>query len=281
MKGFSFSASAGTFTFGDGDRDALVVPSGRMLQVLPDEVAVDNNDRAYPDMPKAGARLYTYVWSITRVIDAELNNHYSHVGTGRVLVSVTPQAYSLTGVIAAVPAGCDFFEGRIKVTRTVAPSHNWLGSAFAVLCPQDKWINAQFVPLEAGLGFIRVLHVYISGANLIWHMQQSLGAAPGGYGNHPGNPGGVPGAVSGFGSFPADGGETVHNGTAGWPAYYGGETPPFRKVQAYTDDTDVFGNPSVPQAHRMTGSDPPTTTDPTNFGATWRFTLRGRFGRRT
>lgn len=279
MKGFSFSAAAGTMTFGDGDREALAIPSGRLLQLIPDELTIDDTDLSYPDLPKGSMK--THIWQIVQNLLVSPN--YAFTETGRAFITATPQEYSTTGILAAVPTGCDVFVGRLKATRTAAPSHGWLGASLAILCPEDEWIDPSFVPFEAGLGFMRALHVYMSGGNLIWHIQQSLGDAPGGYGNHPGNPGGEPSSIGTpfGGGNTRNGGETVNGGVAGWPIYYPGDTgAPHYRTRSYLDNAFAF-SVQVPQLHRASGGTPPTLADATNMASTWRFDLRGQFGRRT
>lgn len=276
---FAYSRADGTFRVGSPGRDALVVPEGRMLQFLPDEVEEVDNDRTYPDLGRG--RMYTHTWSLTQ--NSLLDPPHAGSEVGRAHVTALPGAWSATGIIAAVPPGCNLFEGEIMLTRTVAPTHNWLGADWAVLSPTGKWLKPEMNLLEAGLGFLRALYIYISDGNLIWHMQQSLAAAPGGYGNHPGTPGGEPAWLDNPYSPGANrnGGETVHNGTAGWPVYYPGDTgaPHYRSWSGHPGYG--FFTVYVPSAHRASGSSPPSISDPTNYGASWRFTLRGRFGRRT
>lgn len=276
-KGFVFDPIGKTMSFLDADAATLVIPDSFPVLLLPEVVTIDDHDAVLPDVPKD--RMFVHQWTISRVVDGS-GTHYSHSGVGRCHVTATPQEYSSTTNLVAVPGGADIFVGQVRLQRTVNPTHNWIGSAIPKMVPENVWISLPTgsALLEAHLGFSRALSLYISGGNLVLHRQQSVSVAPGGYGTF-GN--GEPASYSSFGSFPASGGETVFNSLAGYPVYYGGDASPQYKTQVYTDDTDVFGNPTVPQANRKTGSNPPSTSDPTNFGATWRIDIRGQFGRRS
>lgn len=283
MKGFEFDPDAGTLALRDAGRDAFVFPDSVPVQMLPDELVVNNHDAVYPDVPKG--RVTTHQWGITRAIVLEGDNivyHFSAVENGKCAVTALPQEWSTTTILAPAPAGADVFAMLVRLNRTVAPTNHW-PSGISVATVQNQWIPLTgSILLEVGFGFARAMSIYISGGNLVLHQQQSVTTSPGGYGNLPGNPGGEPANITVWaGDNFRNGGEAVHNGTAGIPIYYGGNSAPQYRARQVNSSTGFPTWPAVPRNHRASGTQPPTTSDPTDIGSTWRIDLRGQFGRRS
>jgi hypothetical protein len=283
-KGFIFDPVARTLTFADGDRAALVAPGGTLIGLLPTEFTLTDQDAVFPDATKD--RMFVHQWSLQYAAE----NWYA-TETGLCLVTALPQEWSLTTVLGDAPDGTDIFTAQVRLTQTVAPSHNWLGIPIAKLVPEGVWISLTgSLSLEANFGMCRAMSIYIDNdpmsatyRKLVLFQQQSVATAPGGYGLHGGTPGGEPGAV---GSPPAPGqnfqtgGETLYNSAPGWPVYQGPNSAPQYKNRGAPADTGPF-SADVSQLYRKSGSQPPSISDPTNYSSTWSFDLRGQFGRRS
>lgn len=298
MKGFEFRPVEGEVAFGDGVRPDLVFPDNKLFNFIPDSFNLVNYDVAYPDVTKD--KIYFHHWNIQR-INADVYRHYED---GFVEITALPQEYEHITVLDTAPADAEVFIAQIKLVRTVAPSHDWaLSLPISKMVPENVWItNTGSFQLEGSLGFTRVLSIMIDqdplSANfgkLVLIKQQSVGTAPGGYGDLPPispatGAGGEPGSVSTFGwsdGTSRGGGEVVEGTTKGWPLYYpASNTTPHYRVYGPTN-VDYGPGPSPfavlcsTQGYRKSGANPPTLTDPTNMGSTWRIQLRGRYGRRT
>lgn len=279
MKGYTFDPATRTITFhGPDGRTPLVVPTSIPVLLLPSEVSFSAQDAVYPDAPKG--RIFIHTW----MVQETLGNYFS-AETGRCSVSALPQEWSSVTTLATAPAGANYFLCQVKMSRIVAPSHPWGPETLVAKPPASKWISlvTGSLLLEAAQSFSRALSVFVdvdAGSptlgKLVLHQQQSVADAPGGFGAWgEGEPGGI-GAP--FTYSPHNGGETAHDGVAGYPVYSGPAVAPQYKVTSGPTSPFV-GVVPVRQTHRRTGSDPPSITDPTNYGATWRLDIRGRFGR--
>lgn len=296
MKGYVFDPVAKTMSFYRGaGQTTLVLPDSFPLLLIPGELSLSNYDVVFPDVPKG--RMYTHNWSVSKVRDQQNVYHYNSIGVGRALVTALPQEWSQVTALADAPSGTDLFKMQARIVRTVAPTHSWSSLPIVVTTKQNDWLSLTgSIYLEASLGFSRSMSIYIDDdallpdgitpnpmyRKLVLHQQQSVMPAPGGYGligsGEPAvltNPPGLP--------LTASGGEMIANGAAGFPVFYGGDVAPQYQWTQLTDSaaTDPFGNIKVSQHNRASGSAPPSTSDPTNFGATWRLDLRGQFGRRS
>lgn len=286
LKGYVFDTVAKTMTFhGGAAAPTLVIPDSIPVILLPDEVAVTDHNAVLPDASKG--RMYTHIWRYIRPPAS-----FTGTEAGRAFVTALPQEWSDTTALLDAPDGTDVFVGQIRLSRTSAPSHNWLGSAINKLVPENVWITVlggTSMLVEAHLGFARALSVYLDDdpesapyRKLVLHQQQSIGPAPGGYGGF----GTGYSAFSNPGNFDTgNSGETGHNGTAGWPVYYPGDTgaPHYRFRNVPIDEADPFSAALwvPPTTYRASGSTPPSITDPTNYSSTWQIDLRGHFGRRS
>ena len=112
MKGFAFDPGAGTLTFRDGVRDALVAPDGTLINLLPDEFTLTNYDTTFPDVPKD--RIYRHTWSMQRFDSWS----WYHWETGNVTISALPQDWASTVVLADAPARQPQYPVRIELPQT-------------------------------------------------------------------------------------------------------------------------------------------------------------------
>lgn len=129
--------------------------------------------------------------------------------------------------------------------------------------------------IEAAMGLTRAMHLVIEDGYLKLIAEQTVGPACGGashtWGDYP--------ASSIFTtSGDAEGGIFEHSGTAGLIVWTSSSSP-YRKSSNRVIDTD--GNPADFTTHQRTGSDPVTTTDPTNYASTYSVDVKGHFGRRS
>lgn len=280
MKGYAIDPVTKTITFhGPDGRTPLVVPDSIPVLLLPTEVSFASHDATYPDVSKG--RIFVHTWTAQYSVLAG----YFAGETGVCVVSALPGEWSAVTALATAPAGANFFLCQVKLSRVVAPSHTWGPETLVAKPPAGKWISlvTGSLLLEAVQSFSRALSIFVdvevgspTFGKLVLHRQQSVADAPGGFGVW-GE--GEPGALgTPFTYSPHNGGETTHDGVAGYPVYQGPNVAP--QYKATGGPTSPFvGVITVPQNHRRTGSDPPSITDPTNYGATWRLDIRGRFGR--
>lgn len=290
-KGFQFDPGAGTIIFRDGARDALVLPDGTLVNLLPTEFTLTNHDESWPDADKD--RVYFHTWNMQRTGD----ENWWVSETGTIQIGAKPQEWASTVVLGDAPDDTDIFCGLIRLQRTVAPSHNWAGIAIAPMVKQSVWLPFfGSVPLEACLGIFRAMSIYIdldSGSpthrKLILHKQQSVSVPSGGYGDKPGSPGGEPPSISTIGwsnGISRNGGILEPNADQSIPVYWPGTntTPHYQQygpLDMYTGPGPIPLALAPPKRTRKGGSQQPTITDPTNYGSTWRINLRGQFGRRS
>lgn len=291
MKGFVFDPDDDNpLQFLDGAR-SLVFPDNKLFNFTPTPFTLTNYDVVFPDVQKD--LIYFFEWNMQR-IDSWTFRNYER---GFVEITALPEDWTQTTVLATAPTGAEFFNARIKLSRTVAPSHNWaIGLPIAKMVPESKWISAVgTIQLEAALGFVRLMSIFVdnrpgspTAGKLILLQRQNIGNAPGGYGDKSGTPGGVPASISTAGwsnGSSRDGGEFVAGTTQGWPLYYPGTnvSPHFRQFGPTNVDYGAFPPIVVapPQTHRKGGSAQPTLVDPTDMGSTWRIQLEGLYGKRT
>ncbi len=278
MKGFVFDPVARKMDINaGGGRVTLSIPDSFPVLLLPTEHSQTVN-AAFPDVPKG--RYFYHYWSAQYAV-----GNWFTTEQGYSLVTATPQEWSQVTVLADAPPDTDIFPALVRVNRTVSPSHNWLNESIAVLVPQNVWIPLTgSLLLEAATCFARALSIYIETnpldtnyGKLVLHQQQSVGVSPGGYGTLPG---GEPSALS---SIPPPGQNFQQGGEvlgSGYPVYQGPNVAPQYKATSGPGDVFAF-SVAVRQTHRQSGSNPPSISDPTNYGATWQIEIRGQFGRRS
>lgn len=230
-----------------------------------------NVNAVYPDAAKAGV----YSWT-GRYIKVSANLRVMVWGTYG--VGAVPQEYSFDYNLGAAPAGADIFLGRISLSRTVSPTHNWGSRPLTPLIPQGVYmpINGSLM-VEQGFGIARAMSVYISGGSLILNVQHSVSVGSGGYRSWGPQEAPFPPPA---GNVDGSGGRNDYDGGTPPLLVYSPTTSPGRK---FTD----FQNPGGAEAtvyytwHRRDGNDPAVYSDPTNFSSTYAVNVQGRFGRRS
>lgn len=275
-KGLVFSPSTPAIEFKDGSRDALIVPSGKLINNLPTPKVLTDYNVVFPDFTKDTT--YKHIW-----------DSHSNVGPGTwdlneacsVGISIPPQEYNNIVDLETAPDGANLFEFLIRLTRTVNPSHNWISSPISKMVVEDKWIPCTgSMILEAHVGMTRSLSFYIDEdplsshfGKLVRHIQQSVATAPGGYGTM-----GAGENVQVAASGDSNGGEFVYGTSAGVPVYYPSGSPSVKsRYELY--DPFVPVAPINPQLLRKGGAQQCTISDPTNYSSTWQVDLIGRYGR--
>jgi hypothetical protein len=302
MSGFKVEVADKRVIFTQNGR-TVTTTDGTMVNLLPTPYEATIN-AVFPDVPKG--KMYIHGWDlVARSPTTADGSEYA-----RAHVTALPQEWSNTTVLTAVPPDVDFFAGRVRLNRTVSPSHPWIYnlSNFPPMVKTNEWITltGSFL-LEQTVGFARALSIYVDGSNLVMHQQQSIGNTPGGWGTW--GPDGEPNTFSAAilsAMFPthAEGGETiVMAGGQGWPLWYGGDTAPYFVSATYSAVGGYFnstipgangfytyapGSPSFqqnfPAFMRLSSTVSAThasTNDPTNLSSTWQVEIHGRFGRRS
>ncbi len=213
---------------------------------------------AFPDFTKDYA--YNWWWTIIGPVASQ----WSHDNGCTTQVTIPPQEWEETTVLAAAPAGADIFLSRVRITRTGSPTHAWGGSTVQMLPPSNVWLPfSGSVLMEAELGMARAFSLYLSGGNLVLHRQQSVANPPGGFGEY--------GSWTPFGN--SFGGEWVFGVQPGIPVV---------PIQSRDSDPNFETNKGLPKGnHRRGGGDACSTNLATNFASTYQVEIVGKFGRRS
>lgn len=276
----SFGIDSGKFTIVNGSR-TVTTTDGTLVCLLPTlyswTVAGGTQKTVtFPDPPSD----YIYAWrgKDDRGFNPAPDEPDSHAqnNTAQVFFTRTPQEYESSQTLMAAPAGADIFIGLVRLSRTTSPSHTWYGRSLNVLQKESQWIPWQGSGLmEAAVDLARAMHLVIEGGNLVLVTEQSVGPACGG-------------AAHEWGDYPAssiftttgdnEGGNFVVGSTAGFVVWTSTSSP-YRKSSNRTIDTD--GNPADFTTHQIGGSDPVTTTDPTDYASVYTVEVKGYFGRRS
>lgn len=184
------------------------------------------------------------------------------------MITALPEETVTDTVLMAAPAGADFFIGRVKISRTTAPSHTWMGRTLGVLPVQSQWmpIPGSFSALlESEINVSRAMHIFITGGNLVLRKEQSVGPAPGGYGTFP---------VLTDALLYHHRGSLTFLTTAGTPVYLRDQ-----KQVGYVAGGSVITGSST--TFQRTGASPCATSDVTNYSSIYTVDIEGRFGRRS
>lgn len=266
---FDVDASAHAITIVKDGR-TVFTSDGTLVNLLPaayDFVATVS--LAYPDFTKD----YAWGWQ-----------WYEHLNFGAgaytareaaiTYITAIPQDFATAINLVAAPAGADIFVGRVRLNRTTAPANTWAGSTVDVLPIQNQWIpfNGSML-VESELEMQRAFSLYVSGGNLVLHIQQSVGVEPGGFGYY----GNAPNS-----GFPAggtiQGGEIVFGTVAGLPLIA-------RDTRTPSIVASSGSRPGTQQKTRKGYSggspNPPATSDTTNYASTYSLEIVGSFGRRS
>jgi hypothetical protein len=273
--GMEIDPDAGQMVITYDGRD-VAKTSGTLVCLLPTLQSFSSVSAAFPDPPKS----WIYAW---RGRDdrgfnpaPDVPDSHNQNNTAQVFFTRTPQEYESSVNLVAAPAGADFFVGHLRLNRTVSPSHTWATRSLTPLQPQNVWMPWQGSGLlEVGLGFARALHLVIEGGYLRLVLEQTVGPPCGGSNRTWGDwPAGAIFSTAGDN----EGGIFEDNGTPGISVWTSTSSP-YRKSSNRIINTD--GNPADFITHQRTGSDPVTTTDPTNYASTYSVDVRGYFGRRS
>lgn len=273
--GMEIDPVTGQLSFPYGSRVAATT-EGTLVCLLPTMEEFSGQVVTFPDPPKG----WIYAWrgKDNRGFNPSPSEPDSHAqnNTAQIFFTRTPQEYENGVNLVAAPEGADFFVGFVRLSRTTSPSHTWWGRDLNTMQPTGAWIPWMGSGIiEAGLGLARALHLVIEDGFLKLIAEQTVGPACGG-------------ASHTWGDYPAssifttagdnEGGIFEHSGTAGLVVWTSTSSP-YRKSSNRVINTD--GNPADFTTHQRTGSDPVTTTDPTNYQSVYSVDVKGWFGRRS
>lgn len=259
MKGFDVDVASGKMSFVNDTR-TVATTDGTLVCLLP-TVQTFAPTLTFPDFGKD----ICYFWTgSVQTVGGNVSNAQSCA----CFITALPEETVTDTTLMAVPAGADFFMGRVKISRTTAPSHQWMGRTLDVLPVQSQWMSipgAFSALVESDINMSRAMHVFIDSGNLKLRMEQSVGPAVGGYANFPNL---------------SDGLNYHHRGsfsrltTEGMPIYKRDE-----KTVGYNPGGNVALGPST--TFQRTGASPCATNDITNYQSVYAVDIVGRFGRRS
>ena len=260
MKGLDVDVAAGRIEF-INDTRTVTTTDGTLVCILP-TVQSFTPTMTLPDVSKD----ICYLW--TTSLYSAGGGPLQEGETCCCMITALPQEYSSDTTLMAVPSGADFFIGRVKISRTTAPATTWMGRTLGVLPVQSQWMSipGSFSALvESEINLSRGMHIFISGGNLILRVEQSVGPAPGGYGDFPGVSDGL--------NYNHDGSLTYVT-TAGTPVYT-------RHEKAYGYGGSPGSIFSLPDTYKRTGSSPCSSNDIHSYQSIYSVEIEGRFGRRS
>lgn len=270
-KGFIFDPDAKRISFVNGPR-TVASTDGTLINLLP---AADGYSATisvvFPDFLKN--YMYNHWWL------SDHNQQFDVYGMDegcKTAITVRPQEWSDTTVLAAAPAGADFFAARVRLNRVNTPT-TWNGGAVNVLPKVNQWLPfTGSVLVEAEVGMARAFSIYIvPNANeelpgqLILHRQQSVSTPAGGYGAY--------GASSPPAVGDATGGTVTHGGAAGIPVY----TRQVFNRPSYVEEPVGPFPPGTPSGCVQGGPFGCAVSDVTNYSSTYSVEINGQFGRRS
>jgi hypothetical protein len=228
---------------------------------------------SWPDLTKNRA----YNWTWETVYNGA--NNYALGNRGDAWIDAPPQEWSATTILAAVPAGCNLFAAKVRLSRTTAPTKTFNGQTIGVKPDQNVWIPyTGSILVEAQLNFARAFSLYIDSGNLILHRQQSLGKPPGGWGQYGASAPGV-GTTSKGGiwwDLDPTGGfyGAIYDG---WLVY---NDPATMSGSSSSSQTVITGNPpNQPQDRNIGNVNALPTTDTTNYFSGYSLDIAGKFCR--
>lgn len=261
----SFSNEGGNLVIKEGGRTVFTT-AGKLVNLLPDSYNFQKTvSVAFPQVSKTKA--YRHAW-IVRYLTG--SGQWGRGSEGAAFVAAKPQEYSSITVLGEAPANVNFNELFVRMRRTKAPSHAWNGAAIEVMPVLEQWIPfSGSALLETALGFARAFSIYIADGNLVLHKQQSVVAAPGGFGAHQNR------SESGLSRW---GTEWTGDPDQGIPVWIGGSG----SVVNYTDtkpDSPIGPTPLRTAAFGMPGA--AQITDVTDYRSTWEFDIVAKYGRRS
>ena len=257
--------------------------AGRLVTGLPsgyDYVATAT--LTFPDFSSKG---WLYNWRWKSVGTGGTNSSASNVGDS--YVKIPKQDTSSTTTLVAAPSSLvNLFMPKIRIARTTAPSHTWLGNTIAVKPPSNVWIPyTGSVLLEEQPGMARAFTLRITGGNLVMEQQQSVSQPPYWAINANGTANGVmyygdTGVSSGAGQ----GGEWAIDNTAvsGLPVYNIDHQNPAAIVVIGGGLTNssrrTSGTGGAPNG-AFVGANAASITDPTNYRSIYSIEIAGKYAR--
>jgi len=257
MSGFSVEDGKIIFTYGSR---TVTTTDGTLVNLLPASYDVSTSASVvFADFAKD----YAYNWWFT--VQKAPDSKWGLDEGCRTALTIPPMEFSQETILQSVPAGVDFFLARVRLTRTVAPTHAWAGSSVTPLPIMGQWVPfSGSVLMEAELGMARAMSIYISGGNLVLHRQQSVSTPPGGFGQYGA-------AAEGFGE--RSGGEWVVSSSGGIPVLL---------LDTRDVDTAISTN-SFPnqQTRRGNGNACITSAPGVSYASTYTVEIEGAFGRRS
>lgn len=270
---FGIDPVTGQFTVKYGSR-TVQTTGGTLVCLLPTLHSFAGRTVTFPDPPKD----WIYAWRGRN--DYGFNpspsepDSYAQSQVAVTFFTRTPQEYESAQTLMAAPDGADFFVGFVKLTRTTAPSHTWSQRDLLPLQKEGQWIPWMGSGLmEAGVGLARAMHLVIEGGSLKLVAEQSVGPPTGG-------------ASHTWGHYPSifvsgndrEGGIFEYDVAAGQIVWWSTDSP-YGKSASRIVDTDF--SPGQFITLQRTGSNPTSTTDPTNYQSIYSVDVKGYFGRRS
>lgn len=200
-------------------------------------------------------------------------DQYHQESFGSTIFTRIPEETTQTTVLGAAPDGADIFVGQVRLNRTASPTHTWFNETVNTKPEVNVWIPWTGSGLiEAATGLARAMHLLIEGGNLVLKLQQSIATAAGGFGLRGDSIGRSPTGKLGL--------SVTFNSAPGFPVWTSASSPYTKQGSSDTTSSSALGAPLY-NPYARTGSDPASTTDPTNYTSTYSVDVRGHFGRRS
>lgn len=275
MKGLSIED--GKIQIVDGSR-TVATTDGTLVCMLPTVQTISGITANFPDLQKDWG--YRWQWDVQ---SNPIDDRYAKSDYGDSFETAIPQEYFNMQTVMAAPTGADFFSGRFRISRTTNPTRYWNNESgrLDVIPPQNVWIpfmGGASIQLEAEPGFARMMHIYLSGGNLVLARQQSVSVYPAGWGSY----GDAPPSGSVL-SGTWSGGEWVYGSKRGIPLKRIAFADTSRASGAGSGGTDLpSGATASPLQDRRHGhSAAVSTSGSTNYRSIYTVDIVGRFGRRS
>lgn len=271
MKKMVLDPVAKRLSFINGSR-VVATTDGTLVCLLPTIHTFSDVEVTFPDFAKD--QWYSYTGTVQY---RTFTDDYIVSSTGDIWVTAMAQELDeVAETLMEVPAGADFIAARIRLSRTSAPSHNWVNTSLSVLPVQDQWmplLGGGSLLMEAGMGMARALHLEAKAGDLVLSVQQSVGESA------------LDDWVSWNNGVSASSGSERRVGqhyyvsAKGLPIHRPATSSSYR---TYTDTASSlpFVN-SIIGRHDKTGAQPASYTDATDYSSTYSVDLELQFGRRS
>lgn len=251
----------------------VLTTDGTLVNLLPQSMDISETfDIVFPDFSKDYLYQWRHVFSYNSL--ANQVGYRSDCGTS---LTIPKQDFDSETSLVSAPSGADIFVGKIRLTRTSAPSHTWNAETIQPLQPTgvDIPFFSGSLLMEVAFGMSRAFSIYVSGGQLRLHRQQSVATPPGGWGMF-----GT--SFNYLNAGNGSGGENVNGGQEGLPVL----AIDARASDNYQQTAGLFADPYSQRSRRgYTGFGANVCTIPNpsayNYGSTYQATLTGSFGRRS